>query len=237
MIRNRLSILLAERSIKITRVAKDTGISRSTLNNISKNDTDMIRLDTINTLCKYLNVTPCEFFDYEPLDIDFSIDVVSMPFKIENNNDRRVLRCESLEADLFMDIDWGRKKESVDLSCELMSDIIFKDNLSASESVEEIEIHLKVEFEDEEKKEQFINEVYSEIDATFYSNIYGSLISVIVEGMFKKIKSNINHYIENHLDPESNFTGISDSIFEQQLKYVTENNLDFNIVSDVFKPF
>ncbi|EMB9041042.1 helix-turn-helix transcriptional regulator, partial [Listeria monocytogenes] len=35
MIHNNLSVLLAERNIKITRVAKDTGISRSTITAIA----------------------------------------------------------------------------------------------------------------------------------------------------------------------------------------------------------
>lgn len=73
MLQNRLGILLAERGLKITKVAEETKISRSTLNNIRKNGTNTISLSTLQTLCDYLRVTPNDFFNYngmhEPLDL------------------------------------------------------------------------------------------------------------------------------------------------------------------------
>lgn len=69
MIRNRLSILLAERGIKATKVANDTGIARSTLSKITNNSSEKIDYTTINTLCGYLKITPCDFFEYAPIDI------------------------------------------------------------------------------------------------------------------------------------------------------------------------
>lgn len=237
MIRNRFSVLLAKKGLKITRVAKDTKISRSTLNNISKNDTDMIRLDTINALCKYLGVTHCEFFQFEPLDITFTLEIVSMPFNMENTQNRRVLRCESIEADLFMDIDWGHKKESIDLTCTLESDFSFQDNLPIQESNKNIVINLGVEFDEKEERDFFLNEVYKKIDESFYQDIYHSLVSTIIEGVHNRIKANVEQYIKEHLDPEAFPDGMSDAIFAKYLNHSVENNLDFNILTDDFLPF
>src|SRR5690625_3225521 len=83
MIRNRLSILLAERGLTITKVAKETGISRNTITSTAQNDTEMIRLKTINSLCKFLNVTPTEFFEYEPIDIEFEATINKLEYSSE----------------------------------------------------------------------------------------------------------------------------------------------------------
>ncbi|EAF6966384.1 XRE family transcriptional regulator, partial [Listeria monocytogenes] len=79
MIHNNLSVLLAERNIKITRVAKDTGISRSTITAIAQNDSKMIQMETIDTLCRYLNISPQDFFEFVPINIEINV------FPKENN--------------------------------------------------------------------------------------------------------------------------------------------------------
>lgn len=76
MIKNRLAILLTERGLKATKVSNDTGIARSTLSKISNNTSEKIDYSTINSLCKYLKITPDDFFDYTPLDATFSFDVL-----------------------------------------------------------------------------------------------------------------------------------------------------------------
>ncbi|MEB5927222.1 helix-turn-helix transcriptional regulator [Enterococcus faecalis] len=75
MLRNKLSILLAERGIKATKVSNDTGIARSTLSKINNNSSEKIDYSTINTLCRYLKITPCDFFEYLPFDIDFFVSI------------------------------------------------------------------------------------------------------------------------------------------------------------------
>jgi len=62
MIRCNLSVLLAERSLKITKVSKDTGISRTTLTSLSNNQAQGIQFETMDTLCNYLNVKPSDLF-------------------------------------------------------------------------------------------------------------------------------------------------------------------------------
>jgi Predicted transcriptional regulator len=51
-----------------TRIYAETNISRSTLSGLSKNSTKMIQIDTLNSLCNFLEITPSEFFSYTPLE-------------------------------------------------------------------------------------------------------------------------------------------------------------------------
>lgn len=73
MIRNNLSTLFSERGLKATRVSAETGIARSTLSSLTQNDSKMIQLETINTLCMYLGITHEEFFSYFPYDFEYSL--------------------------------------------------------------------------------------------------------------------------------------------------------------------
>ena len=77
MIRNNLAKLLAERSIRNTTAAMQTGISRNTITSTAQNDGKMIQLETINVLCQYLGITPDKFFSYVPYDIDFELETNS----------------------------------------------------------------------------------------------------------------------------------------------------------------
>lgn len=70
MIRSNLGVLLAERKISAAKASKDTGISRNTLSLITSNSAKGIQYDTLNTLCRYLGITPGELFVYAPFDIE-----------------------------------------------------------------------------------------------------------------------------------------------------------------------
>ncbi|KRL05851.1 helix-turn-helix domain-containing protein [Liquorilactobacillus oeni] len=71
MIRNRLKELLAERNLRISRVAADIpNLSRNTITTTSQNEGKMLQLETINTLCQYLNIEPNDFFEYLPFDVE-----------------------------------------------------------------------------------------------------------------------------------------------------------------------
>jgi len=69
LIRCNLSVLLAERNLKSSKVSKDTGISRTTITSLIYNHSQGIQFDTINTLCNYLKITPGELFEYLPFDL------------------------------------------------------------------------------------------------------------------------------------------------------------------------
>ena len=74
MIKNNFNTLMAERQLKITRVSNDTSISRTTLTALSQEMSKGVQLDTLNTLCTYFNITPGEFFDYLPFDLEYNIE-------------------------------------------------------------------------------------------------------------------------------------------------------------------
>ena len=74
MLKCNLAVLLAERKLKISKVATDTGISRTTLTALSSNQSQGIQFDTLNTLCSYLRVTPAEFFCYAPFEFKTKLD-------------------------------------------------------------------------------------------------------------------------------------------------------------------
>ena len=86
MIRCNLSVLMAERNLKITKVSKDTGISRTTLTSLANNYSQGIQFETFNTLCMYFNVNPKELFSFIPIDIEIwnlTQDKESMSFQLE----------------------------------------------------------------------------------------------------------------------------------------------------------
>lgn len=69
MIRCNLAVLLAERGIKMAKVSEDTGISRTTLTSLSANKCEGVHLNTLNTLCLYLKVSPADILSYLPYDL------------------------------------------------------------------------------------------------------------------------------------------------------------------------
>ncbi|MTV19958.1 helix-turn-helix domain-containing protein [Staphylococcus delphini] len=66
MIQSRLSVLMAERGLKISDLYEETGISKTTLMAIAENTGKGVQFDTVDKLCNFLGVTPCDFFDYSP---------------------------------------------------------------------------------------------------------------------------------------------------------------------------
>lgn len=78
MIRNNLAKLMLERNIKATQISNKTKIARSTLSRIANNTSEKIEYSTINLICSVLKVTPCEFFEYSPIDCDFTFEIGDM---------------------------------------------------------------------------------------------------------------------------------------------------------------
>ncbi|OUT06659.1 TAL effector protein PthXo1 [Lactiplantibacillus plantarum] len=64
MIRNRLAELLAERDLKISRVAAQLpNLSRNTITATASNTGKMIQLETVDTLCQFLHIEPTDFLN------------------------------------------------------------------------------------------------------------------------------------------------------------------------------
>ena len=56
MIRIHLSRLMGEKRLKIADLVRDTGLSRTTVSRLYHEDSERIDLDTLEKLCRYLNV-------------------------------------------------------------------------------------------------------------------------------------------------------------------------------------
>lgn len=101
MIINRLSILLVERNIKASKLSVDTGIAKSTLTKITNNNSIQIDYLTLNKICNYLKVTPNDFFDYSPYDIDFFTDIEEVSTDFDPNSPS-VPFTKKIEINLFL---------------------------------------------------------------------------------------------------------------------------------------
>ena len=69
MILCNLAVLLAERKLKVSKVAQDTGISRTPLPALYHGSGKGIHFDTVNQLCIYLGVDLGELFTTLPFDL------------------------------------------------------------------------------------------------------------------------------------------------------------------------
>lgn len=56
MIRLRLSAIMGERRLKISDVARETGINRGTITRIYHEDVEKLDLDTLEELCRFFEV-------------------------------------------------------------------------------------------------------------------------------------------------------------------------------------
>ena len=63
MIKCHLSRLMGERKLKISDVARDTGLHRNTITLLYQETATRVDLDAINSLCKYFDVTVGQLFE------------------------------------------------------------------------------------------------------------------------------------------------------------------------------
>ncbi len=228
MIRNRLAALMAERGLKITRVAKDTGISRNTITSIAQNDSEMMRMETINTLCKYLGVTPCEFYEYEPLDIDFFVEINSCLYSLqERPTDSFItenhLSITTADIDVIMDVKRNQHTQSFDLLGKTINSV---ELLLDNPDIFAANIPLTIEFDNENEKYIFINEIYNKISASFHQDIY------------KNLENKLNHELQSYLIKKINEDTLDNNdIFQKNLEKGIQQSIKVNLQSDVFKKF
>ena len=116
MIKNNFNTLMAERQLKITRVSNDTGISRTTLTALSQEMSKGVQLDTLNTLCNYFSITPCEFFSYIPYDIQYNFDIIDEQGEVIDQRDELEYTTQK-KALLFINVfdNKGLKKHTFEI--------------------------------------------------------------------------------------------------------------------------
>lgn len=66
MIKCHLSRLMGEKKLKISDVARDTGLHRNTVTLLYQETATRVDLEAINNLCRYFGVSVGELLEYEP---------------------------------------------------------------------------------------------------------------------------------------------------------------------------
>ncbi|MCI7344271.1 MAG: helix-turn-helix transcriptional regulator [Fusobacterium necrophorum] len=121
MIGYNLSVLLAERGLNVSKVSKDTGLSRITLSAIVNNTGQGVQLETLNRLCDYLRVTPSELFLYVPFNINIYVDSPNEIIEIEYINSNKNIKCDfpySIQVYDIMEEDGNYPvKVDLDINC------------------------------------------------------------------------------------------------------------------------
>lgn len=65
LIVNNFSAIIGKKLLKISKVSRDTGISRTTLTNLYYRRNECISLEVLDKLCRYLHCSVGELFEYE----------------------------------------------------------------------------------------------------------------------------------------------------------------------------
>ncbi|KPD23662.1 MULTISPECIES: helix-turn-helix transcriptional regulator [Idiomarina] len=66
MIKSNIAVLLAERKLKMSDLAKATGINRGTIQRIYHDEAARIELEVMNKMCEFFECTPGDLFIYSP---------------------------------------------------------------------------------------------------------------------------------------------------------------------------
>ncbi|WP_373879555.1 helix-turn-helix domain-containing protein [Levilactobacillus brevis] len=113
MIRNNLAVILTEKQIRISKMANDTGISRTTLTALSQNTNKMVQMGTINSVCMYLGTDPTRFFEYLPFDFDFNFQLGD----IDKEHSKSTGSNYSFRSAFFINISENNKRvETIEFS-------------------------------------------------------------------------------------------------------------------------
>ncbi|MBO0481803.1 helix-turn-helix domain-containing protein [Candidatus Enterococcus courvalinii] len=81
MIRFSLKEVMSDKKVSIQELSDNTGLSRTTISNISNNLAQGIQLDTLDKILKYLEVSVTEIIEFQS-DYSFNIDTVSIDYEM-----------------------------------------------------------------------------------------------------------------------------------------------------------
>lgn len=178
MIRCNLAILLAERNLKITKVSKDTGISRTTLTSLSNNYSQGIQFETINTLCDYLKITPEQLINYIPIDI--------MLVGSETNTLKKYSSLNDNELSIILCFVTSYNNKSKD--CKVLTKCYL--NFDLEEQVNSIDIVLNLFTANDETQIDnsfFVNSL-KKLPVPFFNDLESDIISWLVSDIESKCK-------------------------------------------------
>ena len=119
MIKSNLKVKLAENNIRISKIANDTGISRTTLTALSEGHTKGIQFDTLNKICRYLKIEPADLFVYSPIDIIPKIQTFflsNVDSYYDSDDKKWYIANADISTTLFLNVETDNNKFSVECS-------------------------------------------------------------------------------------------------------------------------
>lgn len=203
MIRCNLSVLLAERNLRITKVSKDTGISRTTLTSLSSNKAQGIQFDTINTLCNYLNVNPNQLITHSPIDIKLE-ELELKEIKVNNRSASKSIHPTSLDLTIKV-TKKGKSFKCYPCGCiyiQAYEEEIYNEETNENISVlsiEDLEISIELyreednlDNEDIAKENLILIDAFSTLPISFINDLKNEIIDKIMDEIMDEIKLNLN---------------------------------------------
>lgn len=211
MIRNRLSELLSERGLKISRVSKEVDIARSSLTSMVQNESEMIRYDAIERLCTFLNITPNEFFEYNPLAVEYSFDEYPKFEYAISQGFNFAINLKKFEFDFLIDIKNGNQKQTFDLD---------------------------VSYEADQNNTELVFIVNNEDTETELKEIIKTLSPGLKNVLYKKIQKHILIYVAGQLanDISNSLENSYNKSQVDSLRKTFEKN-SIKLISDIFTEY
>ncbi|RAI81266.1 XRE family transcriptional regulator [Macrococcoides goetzii] len=221
MIRNRLAELMQSKGIKVVQLSKETGISRNTITNTVQNDSEMYRLDTINKICNTLKITPCDFFEYSPIEIEIEVSHDPEILHIGRTvNESYIADDINLELDIiFTLIKDGRTKNVYGTLKYLPQSVITTSPIHTSSISYSLDMN---------ENQDNINELSSEVN-----NLSSGFKSMIYKKMINEIKTYLINYSANIEYPFYTTYLIN---FDVEIKDVVQD-VQIEVISNVFTKF
>ncbi|MDW4107429.1 helix-turn-helix transcriptional regulator [Staphylococcus saprophyticus] len=221
LIRNRLSDLMGQRMLKISQVSKDTGIARSTLTPMYYNQSEMIKNDTINTLCKYLKISVDEFFESSFVDIEFNFDEIEENQNIFIERDNEKVVNFQLDTICNIKLEDLKDKDSLTLTIKMDDNSFIDDNLSTKKNDKYEHVrnsHLYFDYYlDSDEDELIYHKYISQLSAGMYVTAMSRLANEHSKFLMKTLrnKDNINDLNRNVVPLDVIIDKISSTLTER----------------------
>jgi DNA-binding Xre family transcriptional regulator len=174
MIKHNLKVILAENNIRISKLANDTGIARTTISALCENHSKGIQLDTMDKLCRYLKVTPADLFVYAPVDISPKVFDLNVRGYEKDATDKDNARSMEIHCTLFLNIDTGVERFSEEFNAvgRLVNDGNYDKIVFDFKAIDDAEIQIKVK------------------------SIIDGLPTILKNDLFQTIRESISHELD-----------------------------------------
>ena len=191
MIQSRLSVLMAERGLKIADLYEETGISKTTLMAIAENTGKGVQFDTVDKLCNFLGVTPCDFFDYSP----YIVETQKSDF-IEGNLKGIEIKIKKQNYEKYFNLDiYVYSGDSYDIPFKKGEfDYYITLGLQSSDHYTDDEFYKFLSNMNISFRTDFINKLIKEIKSQLADLALNKQASELIGG-YKKIQFQSNNYI------------------------------------------